>query len=240
MGKKKKKAPLTVDAVTHGTGNVQERDSVSQREPTHVHAERVERESRIPTPADAASQLPAEGVEARQLPADVLPGGRAQLGGAGASAQVQRGLGADGGGRRRPREAGRARGGGGRGGEAGGGPGGARGRGGDGGAVAGGRGVGGGRGRGGGQVQGPRLPADRGAEGELAAVHGGGSAGGDGEGRGGRKLAAEPRGLVVQRVRRPRTLVGGEEELQRPERDGVRVDPGQRTSTRRAVYCYFD
>lgn len=78
------------------------------------------------TPADAAPQLPTEGVEARQLSADILPCSWAQLWGAGTTAEVQWGLGADGGWRRHPRglwEAGRARGGGWRGGEARGGPG---------------------------------------------------------------------------------------------------------------------
>lgn len=65
------------------------------------------------TPADAAPKLPTEGVEARQLSTDILPCGRAQLRGAGTAAEVQRGLGADGGWRGHPRglrEAGRARG----------------------------------------------------------------------------------------------------------------------------------
>lgn len=62
------------------------------------HAELAEGEPQTPTPADAAPQLPTEGVEARQLPADdVLCCSRAQLRGAGTTAQVQRGLGADGG-----------------------------------------------------------------------------------------------------------------------------------------------
>lgn len=174
------------------------------------------------TPADAAPQLPTEGVEARQVSADVLPCSWAQLWGAGTAAQVQRGLGADGGRRGHPRglgEAGGARGGGRRGGEAGGRPSRAGRRRGDGGAVAGGGGVGGGGGGGGRQVQDSHFPADRGAEGELAAVDGGGGARGDGERRRRGELAAEPRGFVVQGVGRPRALVGGEEELQRPERD---------------------
>lgn len=53
--------------------------------------------SAMPTPADAAPQLPAEGIEARQLAAHVLRCSWAQLRRAGTSAQVQRGLGADGG-----------------------------------------------------------------------------------------------------------------------------------------------
>lgn len=67
------------------------------------------------TPADAAPQLATEGVEARQLSADILPCSWAQLWGAGTAAEVQRGFGADGGWRghaRSLREAGRARGGG--------------------------------------------------------------------------------------------------------------------------------
>lgn len=89
--------------------------------------------------------------------------------------------------------------------------------------MAGGGGVGCRGGRGSGQVQGSRFPTDRGTERELAAVDGGGGARGDGERRRGGKLAAQPRGFVVQRVRSPRALVGGEEELQRPKRDGIRV-----------------
>ena len=50
-------------------------------------------------------------------------------------------------------------------------------------------------------------------------MDGGGGARGDGERRRRGELAAQPRGFVVQRVGRPRALVGGEEELQRPERD---------------------
>lgn len=99
----------------------------------------------LPTPADASSQLPTEGVEARQLPADVLPCGGAELGGAGTTAQVQRGLGEERGRRghsRGLREAGGALGGGRWGGEARRGPGGAGGRRGDGRAVAGGGRVG--------------------------------------------------------------------------------------------------
>lgn len=84
--------------------------------------------------------------------------------------------------------------------------------------MTGGGGVGGRGGRRGGQVQGSHFRADRGTEGELAAVDGGGGARGDGERRRRRKLAAQPRRFVVQGVCRPRALVGGEEELQRPER----------------------
>ncbi len=72
--------------------------------------------------------------------------------------------------------------------------------------------------RGGGQVQGSCFRTDRGTEGELAAVDGGGGARGDGERRRRGKLAAQPRRFVVQGVGPPRALVGGEEELQRPER----------------------
>ncbi len=78
------------------------------------------------TPADAAPQLPTEGVKARQLSADVLPCSWARLWGAGTTAEVQRGLGGDGGRRGHPGglgEAGRARGSGRRGGKARGGPG---------------------------------------------------------------------------------------------------------------------
>ena len=49
------------------------------------------------TSADAPPQFPTEGVDTRQLPADLLWGTGAWLGGAGASAEVQRGLGAGGG-----------------------------------------------------------------------------------------------------------------------------------------------
>lgn len=49
------------------------------------------------TSADAPPQLPAQRVDARQLPADLLWGAGAQLRGAGASAEIQGGLGVGGG-----------------------------------------------------------------------------------------------------------------------------------------------
>lgn len=179
------------------------------------------------TPADAASQLPTEGVETRQLSADILPCSWAQLWGAGSTAEVQWGLGADGSWRGHPRglwEAWRARGSGRRRRKAGGGPGRAGRRRGDGGTVAGGGRIGsrgGGCGR---QVQSSHFPTDRRTKGELAAVDGRGCARGDGERRWRRKLADQSGGLAVQGVRSPRTLVSGEKKLQGPKRDGIRVD----------------
>lgn len=57
--------------------------------------------------------------------------------------------------------------------------------------------------RGGGHIQDSWFSTDGAIEGELAAVDGGGGAGGEGEGRRRGKLADQPRGFVVQRVRPP-------------------------------------
>lgn len=109
----------------------------------------------IPTPPEAAPQLPTEGINARQLSTGILPCSWTQLWGTRTTAEIQRCLGGDRGWRGYPRGLGEARrpcGGGWRGGKARGRPGRARWRRGDGWAVTRGWGVGCRRGTGGGQV----------------------------------------------------------------------------------------